>query len=338
MEIKIIKNQENWDGFIKSVQQYTSFSQSWEWGEVLIEEGKKVERLAVMEGEKTLAQAQVVYNNLPLGMKYAFCPKGPLFRSKTSDLGPKILEILLGYLKECGCVFVRTEPKESLYLTSYILRLTPDVNPSVTLILDLSKFEDELLKNMHSKTRYNIRLAEKKDLRIENQKDYENFIKLMKQTGKRDGFRLHEDKHYKKILESSSSLQLTAYSAGKAIAVAVFIGFGDTFTYLYGASDYEFRNLMAPYLLQWEGIKLGKSLGYRFYDFFGVAPAINPPLSKERKEEGFAYDKNHQYAGVTRFKLGFAGEYQKDPGTFDLVINKPKYFLYKFLRKMRRMF
>ena len=68
------------------------------------------------------------------------------------------------------------------------------------------------------------------------------------------------------------SLQTTVYCNGEAIATGVFVGFGNTFTYLYGASDYEHRSLMAPYLVQWEGMKMGKKLGYSLYDWFGIAP------------------------------------------------------------------
>jgi lipid II:glycine glycyltransferase (peptidoglycan interpeptide bridge formation enzyme) len=110
----------------------------------------------------------------------------------------------------------------------------------------------------------------------------------------------------------------------------VFIGFGNTFTYLYGASDYEFRNLMAPYLLQWEGMEIGNDFGSTWYDFFGVAPRIN-------EGQEYVYDLKHQYAGVTRFKLGFGGVAHQDPGTYDVVVRPFKYVIYQFVRKLRRL-
>lgn len=350
MNIKIVENQENWDNWIKDNQIHTPFAQSWAWGNILAAEDKKIERLAVVEGEEVLAQVLVVYNDLSLGMKYAFCPKGPIISYKHEAISYKILELLGNYLQKKNNIFLRIEPRLDIKNTACTLHLTADINPSATLILDLEKTEEEILQNMHTKTRYNIRLAEKKGLIIKKEKNFGEFFRLMKKTGERDSFRLHNEKHYQKILDSSYSLQFTAYSSGKAIATAVFIGFGNTFTYLYGASDYEYRKLMTPNLLQWEGIKLGKSLGYKFYDFFGIAP-IEAESRKPRSKVGvpyiasgskveslneFEYDKNHQYAGVTRFKLGFGGEYHKNPGTFDLVINKNKYNLYKFLRVIRR--
>ena len=70
------------------------------------------------------------------------------------------------------------------------------------------------------------------------------------------------------------SRQLTIYDGSSPLATAILVGCGDVFTYLFGASDYEYRNLMAPYLVQWEGIQLGKKLGYKFYDFWGITPPL----------------------------------------------------------------
>ena len=183
---------------------------------------------------------------------------------------------------------------------------------------------------MHHKTRYNIRLAQKKGLVVKKERNFDVFFDLMKQTAKRDGFRLHSKKHYQAIFASDIVRQITIYNDNTAIAVGVFVAFGDTFTYLYGASNHECRALMAPYLIQWEGIQMAKSAGCKFYDFFGIAPG-------ERNLAGeYEYDKGHQYAGVTRFKLGFGGEVSVAPGTIDLVTNLPKYRLYQAVRWLRR--
>jgi lipid II:glycine glycyltransferase (peptidoglycan interpeptide bridge formation enzyme) len=81
----------------------------------------------------------------------------------------------------------------------------------------------------------------------------------------------------------------------------------------------------------WKGIELGKKLGYTQYDFFGIAPTTID-------EQGeYHYDQKHQYAGVTRFKLGFGGKIQLTPGTFDIILKPTLYSLYQTVRKLRRL-
>lgn len=328
MQIRVVENRGQWG-------QNMPFSQSWEWGEILISEGKKVERLEVEENGVVLARAQVVYTRLPFDWQYAFCPKGPIFchSEQSEESLNETFKTLAEYLKSKNCVFFRVESEQ---IPDKAIK-TIDITPRATSILDLGKSEGELLANMHQKTRYNINLAAKKDLKVVSEKNSEIFIKLEKDTAKRDNFKIHPEEHYKKVINSEFAHQLTAFCENTPVASAVFAGFGDTFTYLYGASDYSHRELMAPYLLQWEGIKMGKRLGYKFYDFFGIAPIINPSPIRGGVGGG-VYDTHHQYAGVTRFKAGFGGAVSEAPGTFDLIIDKKKYRIYGWLRRLRRLF
>lgn len=318
MQVKEIKNSIEWNNFI--LPQKVIFAQSFEWGEILIAEGKKLERVVI--DEKLFGQ--FVYSNLIFDWKYVFCPKGPV-----GNLDKTSLDNLIEYFKKQGVVFLRIEPNDKIDHPNLVK--TIDVNPHATLILDLQKSEEEILAGMHPKTRYNIRLAQKKNLVVKEGKNLEIFLELMKKTGDRDNFRLHETRHYEEILKSDFSKQLIVYSEGTPVATAVFVGFGETFTYLFGASDHEYRQLMAPNLLQWSAIVQAKNSGYKYYDFFGVAPKINNGGEYE-------FDTEHQYGGVSRFKIGFGGKYVEAPGTFDLVVDKPKYYFYKFLRKLRRIF
>ena len=247
MEIKLIPDKNQWND--RLVASGGPFTQSWGGGDVLIAEGKKVERLAVVEGEQVLAQAQIIYSRIIFGWQYAFCPKGPIESSKLKVESYKVYENLIQYLKNKNCIFFRIEPElisNIQYPISNIKKVI-DINPSATLILDLKKSEKELLASMYQKTRYNIHLAEKKDLKINQEKNLEVFWSLMNQTGARDKFKLHAKSHYEQVLNSNLISQLTVYFNNTTVATAVFVRFGNTLTYLYGASDYEYRHLMAPY-------------------------------------------------------------------------------------------
>jgi lipid II:glycine glycyltransferase (peptidoglycan interpeptide bridge formation enzyme) len=106
------------------------------------------------------------------------------------------------------------------------------------------------------------------------------------------------------------------------IAANLMVFYGDTATYLHGASNYAFRALMAPNLLQWNLIQEAKKRGFKYYDFHGIAPNENP---------------KHPWAGVTRFKKGFGGEIANYPGTYDFIYETGWYKIYKLFRKINRL-
>jgi peptidoglycan pentaglycine glycine transferase (the first glycine) len=176
---------------------------------------------------------------------------------------------------------------------------------------------------MHSKTRYNIGLAEKKGAITQNSKlktqNFEDFWKLMQETTKRDGFHAHPKEYYRKLLEIPGVELFVAVipsSAGwampKIIAANIIVFYGQRAIYLHGASDYEHRNLMAAPLLQWEQIKEAKKRGCIEYDFWGIDET--------------------KWPGVTRFKKSFNGREIIYPGAFDLVFQPFWYKIYKIAR------
>jgi len=342
MELQQVSSKEEWNEFILRSSEHTPLTQSFEWGEILKKEGKRVERLGIVHNGSMLGVLQVIYSSLGFGLNYAFCPKGPLFNKQlTINNEQRLYREILQYLKRKKCLFFRIEPTD-LQVENFELPLkkTIDIEPRATLFLDLSKTEEELLTEMHQKTRYNIKVAERKNMEVRSEKDVDVFLELLRKTGSRDGFRLHEEKHYRSIFECTFTKQLSIFYQNQVIAIGVFIGYGNTFTYLYGASNYEFRNTMAPYLIQWEAIKLGKSLGYTYYDFYGVAPFEEENLQKEAlvwKANEYRYNEQHKHAGFTRFKLGFGGIVEQNVGTWDVQLSSFTYRIYGLVRKIRRM-
>ncbi|MFA5248304.1 MAG: peptidoglycan bridge formation glycyltransferase FemA/FemB family protein [Patescibacteria group bacterium] len=354
IEFKLIeiKNKEQLDGFV-GARVHAELLQSWAWGDFQERAGAKIWRLGVEENGKLVATATLIKRFLPFRMSYFYCPRGPIslqqnvipnseysrgeesLKVDNNDKGffsplrsvrndkTRVLEFLFSEIKKIAkkekVIFLRMEPMEKIDNCKLKIEDSIDVQVSKTIILDLNKLEEELLKEMHQKTRYNIRLAEKKGVNIREagSDEFEKFWELMSATVNRDGFRLHEKEYYKKMLEVENIKLYFGEFENKILCAGIFSFFGDTAIYLHGASSDENRELMAPHLLQWELIKKAKALGCKYYDFFGI---------DEKK-----------WPGVTRFKKGFGGEELNYPGTFDIIFNKGKYEIYKFLRKARRL-
>jgi lipid II:glycine glycyltransferase (peptidoglycan interpeptide bridge formation enzyme) len=321
MELIKIDSQRQLDQFVisQSDQYGSEFAQSWIWGEREAAAGKNIVRWGVSRADRLLAVMTAIKKELPGGLFYWYAPRGPL-----GD--PAAIKFLLSELKKtAGGMFLRCEPRLNTidYLSSvgdgrFKLVKTIDWQPKQSWVLDLDSSEADILGGMHQKTRYNIRLAEKKGVEIKESADFEEFWRLINLTGERDSFRLHGREHYRRLLEGNSAMKLyLAVYQGKNIAAGIFSFWGDKATYLHGASDNELRNLMAPYLLQWEMIKKAKKDAYKYYDFYGI---------DEKK-----------WPGVTRFKLGFGGRRVAYPGTFDVVFCPIFYFIYNQLRRVRRL-
>jgi len=319
MQIISLETKEQFDEFVAR-QKHSQFLQSWEWGEFQKKIGHQVRRYGLYEKNNLKFVLQLVKMDLPLGKAYFYAPRiGIKFLDK-EDLNFLFQEI--GKVARTNkIVFFRFEPRSEFPISNiqYPISKTIDIQPSQTLILDVSGSEAEILARMSQKTRYNIRLAGKKGVKVRqgSAADFEDFWRLLDKTRERDKFRLHPKNYYRRMLEVSNMKLLIAEYRKKIIAGIIVSYFGDLGVYVHGASANEHRNVMAPYLLQWEAIKIARERGCGFYDFNGIDEA--------------------KWPGVTRFKRGFGGEEIKYPGTFDLVFDKKYYLLYKVLRKIRRL-
>lgn len=195
--------------------------------------------------------------------------------------------------------------------------------PQHTIYIDLTKTEDELLKEMHEKTRYNIRLAEKKRVVVKENFDIEIFIKLLTATENRQGFYSHYPDYYRKLFEILKPIILTAYVDEVPVATIMLFNYDKVLYYPYGGSDPKYKEYMAPSLLHWEAIKLGKKLGCKFYDLWG----------------SYKYEKNEKdpWWGIYRFKSGFGGAEVDFPPAIDVPLS-PLYPFFVAADKIRWFF
>ncbi len=286
-------------------------------------------KILAADGEEVLSfsGAKACAKDLPLGRRYFYLPRGPIFSSDKQAAAKNILETARLAAHKNNLAFLRLEPSRDDFAALQGeaavkgLRLIKTINlqPQKTWLLDLNKSLEQLTKELSQKTRYNIRLAEKKKVEIlpGSIKDFDEFWRLMKITGERDNFGIHGKKHYRHLVEGGENIELwLAKFAGQVIAAGIFCFYDGQATYLHGASDNQFRNLMAPHLLQWTVIQEAKKRGFNSYDFYGI---------DEKK-----------WPGVTRFKKGFGGQELVYPGTYDLVLQPVYYYIYQKIRAIYR--
>ena len=318
-----ITDKNYWNKLVSS-QPHARFLQSWDWGEFQQSLGRKVLRFS--SGNMF---AHAVKMPLPGGWAYWYIPHGPILAGAADDLQTAFAE-LQKTLGKHGALFLRVDPTVA-FNPQVKIKAISATQPQCTLVLDLSRQEEEILSKMHHKTRYNINLARKKGV-VVGPGSVDDFITLNRATTKRDKFASHPDWYYKKMSEvlANGDCRLKIWQASfeeKIIASALVMYFGDTATYAHGASGNEFRNVKAAHLLHWEIIKDAQRQGFRYYDWRGVNPL---------DERHLAYKKS--WPGVTRFKTGFGGEVICYPDSFDLIYRSNWYRLYRLLRSIRGVF
>lgn len=302
--------------------------QSLEWGKFREKTGIKV----VRSNNFQLTIHPLPYAKYTIG----YLPKGP-------DINKKMLDALLEIGKKENCIFIQLEPNiEKIDNKKYKFNnLFPSSRPlftKYTFILDLTKPEEELLKNLHSKTRYNTKLAEKKGVKIvedNSDKAFEEYLRLTKETTQRQNFYAHSEKYHRLMWETlrpenneqktmsnilTAHLLKATYNNETLVAWIVFI-LGDTLYYPYGASSSNHKEVMPSNLMMWETIKFGKKLGLKNFDMWGALEAN--PNSKD------------PWYGFHKFKEGYGARHVEFIGSFDYVLNKKLYFIYNILNNLR---
>lgn len=329
---------DEWNNFVS--RHSGSFLQSWEWGEVMEADNRKIWRLALVEGSRILCAALVVRYDLPFQKCYLYVPCGPVF--VLSSLDPSLWQNFWYRIKEIAAdqnaVFLKIEPRIASTISESsrffkelkFKKSRLDVQPRKTLILDLFKSPEDLLAEMHPKTRYNIRLARKKGVIIRGWPGgsavdrFWVFWRLARETASRDKIRLFPESHYRRVFEIFGRVDLselytaeyvTPEGVNEILASIFVVHWGETAVYLYGASASRYQNLMASSLIHWEAILDAKIKGLKYYDFWGIDEA--------------------RWPGITRFKKGFGGREVEYLGAWDHPFKPFWYQVYKLAKKVK---
>lgn len=358
-----------WDAFVEG-HPMGSVLQTTRWAQLKNHFGWRSHRVWLRQEGKLVAGAQVLFRSALLGMvRMAYIPHGPLVnwqdeeqvavmmnqidlscyehRAGLLKMEPLVWEIgglETGEWETGGLETGGLEIGEGGWVTGMSRRRwveiceaqelvvkTDTIQPPRTLLVDLRPSEEEILQRMKQKTRYNIRLAQRKGVVVREGtlEDMATFNSLMQVTGQRDGFGIHQPQYYRTAYElfaPERAAMLLAEYEGKALAALMVFATGQRAAYLYGASSDEERQRMPAYALQWEAMRWAKQRGCTTYDLWGV-----PDYDEETLEAQFT-ERNDGLWGVYRFKRGFGGELVRTVGAADRVHNKMLYKLYKWRR------
>ena len=288
---------------------------------------------------------------VPCDEEEALVVKMPLYKEKYYlyvPHGPACSQegwhVFLKKLKEIArtekAVFVRIEPlkvpngilKELRFkAVSKYSPMSHQYSPRDTLLLDIEEPEEKILSQMKPKGRYNIRLAERKGVKVrqsEKIEDLKEFYKLSVGMQER-GFSSFDFKHYQNMLEilgQKKNIKIFVAEHKKNILSCILVlYFNEIAVYLHGASGNEERELMPNHLVQWHAILEAKKRGCKVYDFWGIAPNDDP---------------KHSWAGITRFKKSFGGEPIQFLGAYDFTFSSfwyKMFFLANTIKKVLKI-
>lgn len=343
-----VQNSSEWNTLVSSLP-HAHLLQSWEWGEFKSRYGWSARRLLWNDANgRPAAAAQILRRalgfltaNIRLPISILYLPKGPLLNWADAALRRRVLADLEALARRERAIFVKVDPDLPLavglpgsdHLNATGAAATSDLRHrawqlssepiqfSNTSVLDLRCSEAELLAGMKQKTRYNVRLAEKKGVRVRSnpgsRADLDLLYRLYAETSVRDGFMIRAADYYRDVwgsfMDAGLAQPLIAEVEAEPVSGLILFTFARTAWYMYGMSRAIHREKMPNHLLQWEAIRWAKAHGCETYDFWGAPDEF--------------HERDPMW-GVWKFKEGFGGQVVRYIGAWDYVPSPLLYWLY----------
>lgn len=306
-------------------------TQSWAWGEFRTQTGVGVRRFGVFENQKLKSSYQVTIHPVPkTNLTIGYFPRGEM-------PDENMIKVLKKVGQEENCIFIKLEPnvaskakekrpsswqKIDSFLAQNNCKKAKEILPRYTIQVDLKKPESDLLGQMKSKTRYNVRLAKRKGVKViqdSTKQGFQDYLDLRAKTLKRQGFYDHTEEYKRKMWQhlkpEGVAHLLKAVYQNQVLAAWIFFTFDQKLYYPYGASSSKHREVMASNLLMWEGMRFGKKQNCNTFDMWGsLGPRPN---------------KKDPWYGFHRFKTGFGGQIMEFIGSYDLVLKPLIYPAYR---------
>jgi lipid II:glycine glycyltransferase (peptidoglycan interpeptide bridge formation enzyme) len=266
--------------------------------------------------------ALVLWRQLPGGMRFGYCPRGPV--ASTAEL-PEVLRVLAAHAKATdGALVLKVDPERTADEAGAALKAAgfvrgPDIQPVVaTLVLGLDRDEGSLLAGFEKDTRWSVRQPEKRGVEVyqgTSDEDLGVFYDLYALTGRRAGFITRTETYYRTVwrtlVDAGLATLWLAEQDGRPVAGAMTWHCGDREVYQYGATNDPGRKVYAAYGLLWRCIVEARARGARTFDFGGI-PA----------DPSDAADPMH---GPYLFKKGFGGTVTRWVGAHDTVPRRLAY-------------
>lgn len=317
-----------WNTFV-AASRHPSILQSYEWGTVKSGTWQPIPVAKLDDRGRFTACSLLLKRPLPLGQSILYAPRGPVLSEWNPDLAERFLREVRDLAAQERAFLVQFDPEipetdadaAQLFLRCGLCHNPENIQPRGTILLNLRPESDALLASFHHKTRYNIRLAEKKGVKVHEEnteQGVKTFYRLFQKTAERDHFMILRESYFShlwKTLAPEGMLTiLVASYEDRPLAAIVNTIFGGRMIYMYGASSGEHRNLMPNHLLHWRAIEWARQRGVHTYDLWGVPahPREGQPLW-----------------GVYRFKKGFCETETRWIGTYQMVRNSLWYRAFK---------
>lgn len=304
----------------------SGFMQSFFWTNFTNLLGWPTFKIGVFDNNHLIGGAVVTKFKTNNGHNYLYIPEGPVIPYESLD-SVKIFDGLIAEIDKIADLkgdsltsHLRIDPKLTT-LPDFFNRFQKapiNLEPLRTLLIDLSKPQEQILAQMKPKGRYNIKIAQRYGLKVTSsnlQSGLNDFLKFYHQTVDRRQFEGKEEKYFVDLVTAvnnpTTAKMFFVKDQENILAVALVIFYGKLATFLFGASSDSSREKMAPYLLHWEIICQAKEMGFHQYDFYGIVPDEN--------------ELNHPWQGFTAFKKKFGGEQVKYIGAYDFAYNRKLY-------------
>ena len=315
-----------------------------------------------------LSDVLILEHKLPFGRCFLYVPE--IDQVQLHDMDKKALDELAA---KVGAVFTRVEiatpaSARQSYLDESLVgfhKSFEEVQPEHRRILELRHSEKEIFEQMKQKGRYNIRVAARHGVHVADYKSsserrlesinhelefwgrsddiksaqdaaehntvatnvspVETFHRLYTDTTKREKIKGRSLDYFHDLVDilgaKGYARVFIAYLRDTPLAAAVATFYEGVASYLYGGSSREHKEVMAPFALHWVVIQEAKKRGCGLYDLLGVSPADA--------------NEKHKWAGLTRFKENFGGQYVNIVGSYDKVHNPRFYKLFRIGEKLR---
>ena len=308
---RITGDQDAWDATVLANNGH--MLQSWRWGELKGQFGWQVERVAA-HTDMGVAQAQVLFRQ-KAGVSIGYIPRGPALLASDATALARLWPAIDRVARQRRALTVVFEPDGPLPSdVIQHLRLEPgppSIQPARTVKIELAD-DESLLKHMHQKTRYNVRLAQRRGVttRVSELSDSSiaSFYQLLQDTAARNEFGIHSFDYYRTFLGSfrDDAALIFADIDRRPVAGVVVVAFGPEAIYMYGASSTRERAHGAGFLIQFEAMRWARERGCTRYDLWGIPPH-DPQSTKVDNGDRIAGTIGNDWRGLYEFKTRFGG-------------------------------